>query len=188
MIGFATAYVALAKTLIPTALEEVFGSENLPYLLQDNESGRLFSMTMFTFCIFLPLSLPQELSSLRFSSALGVLCTIMLTLVITYQFTYNKNMVPEPLENLTNSTKINLELSNIVEAAPFITFLYLFQPNVPATYMELRLDDDNFSKENRIEMIDKVLYRSSLFSNFLYVIVGINGYLIFAQNQDLTMQ
>ena len=97
-------------------------------------------------------------------------------------------MVPEPLENLENSTKINLDISNIVEAAPFITFLYLFQPNVPATYMELRLDSDNFSNENRIEMIDKVLYRSSLFSNFLYVIVGINGYLIFAQNQDLTMK
>jgi hypothetical protein len=47
-------------------------------------------------------------------------------------------MVPEPLKNLSNSTKINFELSNIVEAAPFITFLYLFQPNVPATYLELR--------------------------------------------------
>lgn len=126
LIGFATAYVALAKTLIPAALEEVFGRENLPDLLQDTESGRLFSMTLFTFCVFLPLSMPQELSSLRFSSALGVLCTVMLTLVITYQFTYNKNMVPEPLENLENSTKVNLELRNIIEAAPFITFLYLF--------------------------------------------------------------
>ena len=140
-------------------------------------------MTLFTFSVFLPLSLPQELSSLRFSSALGVLCTIMLTLVITYQYVYNKNMVPEPFKNLENSTKVNFDLSNIVEAAPFITFLYLFQPNVPATYLELRIEEtEHSSSEKKIAMMDKVLYRSSLFSNFLYVIVGINGYLIFANN------
>jgi len=33
LLGFATAYVALAKTLIPTALEAAVGEEGLPYFL-----------------------------------------------------------------------------------------------------------------------------------------------------------
>jgi amino acid permease len=36
LIGFATAYVALAKTLIPTALEATFGEEIFPFWLRNN--------------------------------------------------------------------------------------------------------------------------------------------------------
>lgn len=82
LIGFSTAYVALAKTLIPTALESIAGKVALPYFLQNNDTGQLFCVTFFTFLIFFPLSLPQNLSALRFSSALGVICTIVLTIVV----------------------------------------------------------------------------------------------------------
>ena len=146
-------------------------------------------MTIFTFCVFLPLSLPQELSALRFSSALGVLCTIILTMVISYQYVFNTQLVPHPMDNFQKSTKIDLNLSNIVEAVPYITFLYLFQPNVPATYFELKTDcghEDSITK--KLVMMDKVLYRSSLFSYILFVIVGINGYLIFASSEIETKQ
>jgi amino acid permease len=100
LLGFSTAYVALAKTLIPTALESILGQEALPYFLQNNETGRFCNMTIFTVCIFFPLSLPQKLSSLRFSSALGVICTIILTVVITYQYFFNQVLVPSPVSNL----------------------------------------------------------------------------------------
>lgn len=39
LIGFSTAYVALAKTLIPTALESVAGQGVLPHFVQNNETG-----------------------------------------------------------------------------------------------------------------------------------------------------
>ena len=165
-------------------MEAAIGVENLPYLFQDNQNGRMLYMTIFTFCVFLPLSLPQELSALRFSSALGVLCTIILTMVISYQYVFNTQLVPHPMDNFQKSTKIDLNLSNIVEAVPYITFLYLFQPNVPATYFELKTDcghEDSITK--KLVMMDKVLYRSSLFSYILFVIVGINGYLIFASSE-----
>ena len=74
------------------------------------------------------------MSALRFSSALGVGCTVILSVVIVYQFFYNKELVPEMERNFTNSSKMNFELDSIVEAVPYITFLYLFQPNVPQTY------------------------------------------------------
>jgi len=90
LLGFATAYVALAKTLLPTTLEQVLGRDNLPYYFQDNDLGRFVNATAFTWLIFLPLSIPQELSALRFSSALGVICTLVLSTVIVYQFFWNK--------------------------------------------------------------------------------------------------
>jgi amino acid permease len=97
-------------------------------------------------------------------------------------------MVPEPYENFTKSRKVNLSLDNIIEAAPFITFLYLFQPNVPATYLELRTDASELSTKEKLAMMDKVLYRSAIYSNLLYVVVGINGYLIFASSEMETME
>ena len=131
LIGFATAYVALAKTLIPTALESTFERGNLPYWLQDNQTGQISCVTIFTFFIFFPLSLPQNLSALRFSSALGVFCTLILGVVIIMQFFSNKQLVPEPMRNFNNSTKYNFDFDTVVEAVPYITFLYMFQPNVP---------------------------------------------------------
>eukprot|EP00355_Strombidium_rassoulzadegani_P002777 CAMPEP_0168607422 /NCGR_PEP_ID=MMETSP0449_2-20121227/32_1 /TAXON_ID=1082188 /ORGANISM="Strombidium rassoulzadegani, Strain ras09" /LENGTH=360 /DNA_ID=CAMNT_0008647233 /DNA_START=374 /DNA_END=1458 /DNA_ORIENTATION=+ len=96
LLGFATAYVALAKTLVPTAMESTFGKENLPNLMRDTHEGRIFMLTIVTFGLFLPLSLPRELSALRFSSALGVLCTLILMIVISYQFLGNKDLVASP--------------------------------------------------------------------------------------------
>ena len=77
------------------------------------------------------MSIPTNLSALRFSSALGVICTIILTGVITYQFFFNKSLVPKPSVNFENATTFNFDFAAIVEAVPYITFLYLFQPNVP---------------------------------------------------------
>jgi len=131
LVGFATAYVALAKTLIPTALASAFGHENLPYYLQNNEQGEFVCVTFFVIFIFFPLSLPQNLSTLRFSSALGVICTGILCYVIIYQFFYNKLLVPVPYNNFEKSKKADFDFDTIVEAVPYITFLYLFQPNVP---------------------------------------------------------
>lgn len=136
LVGFATAYVALSKTLVPSALESLFGKENLPSLLRNTEEGKIFLLTMITYLIFLPLSMKTELSSLRFSSAFGVLCTALLVYVIVSQFFTNAELVPSSYANFKSSKKIDLD--HFVEAVPFITFLYLFQPNVPKTFLELR--------------------------------------------------
>ena len=97
LLGFAVAYVALAKTLIPTALESSFGKDNLPEYVRDTKLGRFVDVTVFTFCIFLPMSTPQELSALRFSSALGVVCTVVLVFVVVYQFLCNDFLVKNRL-------------------------------------------------------------------------------------------
>lgn len=37
---------------------------------------------------------------------------------------------------------MNFDFDVIVEAVPYITFLYMFQPNVPQTYRELQHSQD----------------------------------------------
>ena len=62
------------------------------------------------------------------------MCTLVLMFVIMLQFHTNDSLVPNKLENLHNATYANVSFSTVVEAMPYITFLYLFQPNVPQTY------------------------------------------------------
>lgn len=94
-----------------------------------------------------------------------------------------------------------------MEAVPYITFLYLFQPNVPSTYDELRETTTDLNRTwtnqnrslNQIEeeekeknddwrylMIDKVLYRASLLAVFIYAFVGIFGYITFSLTEKQT--
>ena len=56
-------------------------------------------------------------------------------------------MVPSPSGNFANAVLANFEIGSIVEAVPYVTFLYLFQPNVPQTYDELKADDDETEEE-----------------------------------------
>ena len=58
LLGFATAYVALAKNLIPSTVQNIIGKENLPEYLANTETGRMVWVSIFAFFIFLPLSIP----------------------------------------------------------------------------------------------------------------------------------
>ena len=47
-------------------------------------------------------------------------------MVIVNQFYYNDTLVPNRWTNFENSTKVNGDFDSIVEAVPYITFLYMF--------------------------------------------------------------
>ena len=117
------------------------------------------------------------------------------------QYLFNPLLVPSPSHNLHNSTKVNLDLTSIVEAVPYITFLYLFQPNVPQTYLELKVENTSQSANQKdrgyaqiggeylkLDMMNKVLYRASLSSFFVFGMVGSFGYLIFATSDKETRE
>lgn len=82
-------------------------------------------VSIFAFGIFLPLSIPKDLSALRFSSAFGVMCTLYLLVVIIYSF-FKGIIVESPSENVKNAKLWSTSFSSVVEAIPYITFLYLF--------------------------------------------------------------
>ena len=90
LLGFTTAYISLAKTLIPSIVNTtVSDPSTLPYWLQMNEKSKFIWATIFAFGILLPMACFRELSMLRFTSLFGVACTIILMLVLIYEFATN---------------------------------------------------------------------------------------------------
>jgi len=87
---------------------------------------------------------------------------------------------------------VNAELETIVEAMPYITFLFLFQPNVPQTFQELNHDQPQVIKDEemtsmdkdkaKLKKIDKVLRISSIAATIVFTIVGVYGYLTFSNS------
>ena len=51
-------------------------------------------------------------------------------------------------------------------------FLFLYQPNIPLTYFELN--------ERTAPTMSKVINRANIISCVCFLVVGISGYLIFA--------
>jgi hypothetical protein len=46
------------------------------------------------------MSIPRNISALRFSSLFGVLCSMYLSIAVTCTFFMNKKVVPDPAANL----------------------------------------------------------------------------------------
>ena len=59
---------------------------------------------------------------------------------------FNKDEVPSPQTNLENASLFG-DFSSVIEAVPYITFLYLFQPNVPQTFDELKQMENEEARE-----------------------------------------
>lgn len=74
----------------------------------------------------LPLSFPKKLSTLRFSSALGVISSFLVMFVIVLEFLIDKNVVPDPIENFRNAELFIFSSNGLIETIPFIIFLYMF--------------------------------------------------------------
>ena len=110
---------------------------------------------------------------LRFTSFFGVVCTSILMLVLSYEFATNEEVVPQPpLSQFGRADYFNVSGETIINAVPFIIFLYLYQPNVPQTYSELRIKSPKQMK--------KVLFRANILAVIVFLLVGVVGYLIFA--------
>mmetsp|Transcript_19388 Transcript_19388/g.18498 ORF Transcript_19388/g.18498 Transcript_19388/m.18498 type:complete len:285 (+) Transcript_19388:309-1163(+) len=172
MSSYIIAYMTLFKTLFPQFLENSFHS--VPYFLRKNEVGLFIYTTFFSFVIVLPLSIPRELSSMRFAAVLSVVCSVTVTTTIVLEFFTNKDLVPDPADNLHNADLAIFDTQSLTIALPFVFFLYLFQMNIPQTYSELNLRNQS--------RMDKVVFRVSTFSFLFYVTLGVFGYLTFSQN------
>lgn len=176
LLGFTTAYVSLSKTLIPSIIQVSVSHEayeQLPYWLQNNEKSKIIWATVFAFGVLLPLACFRKLSMLRFTSFLGVACSATLMLVLLYEFFTNEEVVKSsPVQQLQKADYFNLSETAIVETFPFIIFLYMYQPNIPPTYLEL--------DRRTPARMNQVLWRANSIAVACFLTVGVFGYLIFA--------
>jgi amino acid permease len=92
------------------------------------------------------------------------------------EFFANPNVVPDPWNNLMAAQLFVFNWESIAETTPFIVFLYMYQPLLPQAYKEL--------KSRNMTIMDKVLGKASFAMVFVYITIGIFGYLTFSDNLE----
>ena len=176
LLGFCTAYISLCKTLVPSIIVASVSQERyeqLPYWLQSNERGQFIWATVFAFGVLLPMACFRELSMLRFTSFFGVFCSLILMFSLMYEFEANEEIVPQPPHTqFQTAVYFNIDMTSIVNAVPFIIFLFAYQPNIPQTYRELN--------HRTPSKMNSVIVRTNSIALCIFLLVGITGYLIFA--------
>ena len=99
ILGFITIYITTIKTLVPSIATAFIGNENaskLPYMLQISRSSQIFWASFYSYLILFPFGCLTELSMLKYTSTIGLLCTCMIAGVVSGQFFFNTNIVPQP--------------------------------------------------------------------------------------------
>lgn len=97
-----------------------------------------------------------------------------LCLGVTGVFFGSKTVVPDPSENLQALEAFKVSYKGIVSTVPLIIFAYMYQVNIPMIYVEL--------EQRNAAQMGKVIAAGSSVAVAFYILVGIFGYAVFAQN------
>lgn len=119
------------------------------------------------------------MGSLSYASAIGVVCTVYVSIVVTVLFFGDRTLVPDPWDNFRNATYFRFTFHGISECVPMILFAYMYQVNIPMIYQEL--------EQRNQKRMSKVVYRGSIAGSILYASVGVFGYLTFYNRPDQLM-
>ncbi|KAG3168644.1 hypothetical protein PC128_g19367 [Phytophthora cactorum] len=137
--------------------------------MQSIFAQRWVLMTISCGTIMLPLSMMKDISSLQFSSILGVLSIIFLVVAVAIRSIMyaSVNGIPEDI-----SWAIDLSRGpNFMLSVPIVMFAFTCQVNVFSIYTELQ--------RPCIRRMNKVVDRATLISFLVYLSIGVVAYLAF---------
>jgi len=98
----------------------------LPSWMLNNDAGNRFWGLIFAFTILFPMSIPRNINALRFSSLLGVLCSMYLCVTITIVFFSNRTIVPDFMDNFRKMEAFKFSYTGVVTSFPLIIFAYMY--------------------------------------------------------------
>lgn len=81
-------------------------------------------------------------------------------------------VVPDYAKKLESAVLFNITLKGSIETIPFIMFMFMYQTVLPQLYKEL--------KEKSLHKMEGIIRRASSGMIGVYFVVGIFGYLTFA--------
>jgi solute carrier family 38 (sodium-coupled neutral amino acid transporter), member 11 len=160
--GIAVAYLVTLGDIIQPLGELYFGAASL--LAQ-----RWVLMSIACVTIMLPLSLLKDISSLQFSSILGVFSIIFLVFAVCLRSIMHahEHGVPKDI-----SWTIDLSHgADFMLSVPIVMFAFTCQVNVFSIYTELQ--------RPCIRRMNKVVDRATLISLAVYLVIGVVAYLAF---------
>ena len=126
--------------------------------------------------MLLPVALPRKLTALRFTSLLSFVLSLVLVFTI-FALSFDKDATTRPgnpvSDRMSHALKdTHISLIGIFNSLPLIIFSYMYQPNIPALYQEL--------KKRHIGNMQKVLVYGTLVASLAYIMAGMFGYITFA--------
>ena len=86
----------------------------------------MFWSTAFSFLVLFPISIPREISKLRFTSVVGVLGSVYLGLAVFFVYWFDREFVPDPIERFSQASYITVQLSGVASSFPLIIFAYMY--------------------------------------------------------------
>uniref|UniRef100_H3GW21 Amino acid transporter transmembrane domain-containing protein n=1 Tax=Phytophthora ramorum TaxID=164328 RepID=H3GW21_PHYRM len=160
--GISVAYLVTLGDIITPLGELCFGMQSI-------FAQRWVLMTLSCGTIMLPLSLMKDISSLQFSSILGVLSIIFLVVAVAIRSIMytSANGIPKDI-----SWTIDLSRGpDFMLSVPIVMFAFTCQVNVFSIYTELQ--------RPCIRRMNKVVDRATLISFLIYLSIGVVAYLAF---------
>lgn len=123
------------------------------------------------------MAIPRAVNTLKYVSALGVICAVYLGLAITLIFWFDRTLVPDPIANFKEAEYFKFNPLGIFSTVPLIVFAYMYQVNMPIIYAELKTRD--------YATMDKVVFRGTNGAILMYSMTGIFGYLTFVKMPEV---
>ncbi|EQC28649.1 hypothetical protein SDRG_13526 [Saprolegnia diclina VS20] len=163
--GISVAYLVTLGDIITPLGALVLGDDSF-------FAQRWVLMSIFCFAIMLPLSLLKDVSSLQFSSMLGVFSIIFLVFAVatrSFMAIHADGLAPDLHYVLNTSNGPNFMLS-----VPIVMFAFTCQVNVFSIYTELQ--------RPCIRRMNKVVDRATTVSVLIYLTIGLVAYLAFGSS------
>ena len=86
----------------------------------------MFWATVFSFLVLFPISIPREISKLRFTSVLGVLGSVYLGLAVFFVYWFDREFVPDPIKRFSEANYVTVSVSGVTSSFPLIIFAYMY--------------------------------------------------------------
>jgi len=129
LTGFTFSYVVYFKNAVPAIIEYYLDEATktaAPEWILNNEEGKKFWGLLFAFLILFPMSIPRTINALRFTSLIGVICSMYLALSVTAVFFTNRDLVPSMTDNFKKMEAFKFSYKGVITSFPLIIFAYMY--------------------------------------------------------------
>jgi amino acid permease len=156
--------------------------KHLPNWIGNTNQGQIVWALLFSFCLLFPISLPRELKALRFSSFMSFGISIFVVFSVFFCSFREKKIDGDGKYDFSERfsaayNEPDITVAGIFNSLPLIIFAYMYQPNIPAIYHEL--------KAKNMGNINKVLSLGTLMASVAYILTGMFGYVTFAKRLNV---
>ena len=163
------------KNLMPFTIELIIGStSDIPEALRNTYEGQIAWAIIFSILLLI-VSLPRQLNALRFTSFVSFFISVFVVFSIIGLSFIDLELEEQSSDFIDRWNfalyESDITIAGIFNSLPLIIFAYMYQPNIPAIYQEM--------KEKSMFKMKKVLAFGTAIASFSYIFTGVFGYVTF---------